>query len=286
MQALTKSEAIDIQLFAEQIRLETVRAIQSVGVGHVGGSFSIAECLACLYGKEMNVDCEFPDKETRDRLVLSKGHCGPALYATLAIKGFFPKDWLLTLNNFDTKLPSHCDRNLTPGVDMTTGSLGQGASTAAGVALGIKMKGLSSKVYLILGDGELQEGQVWEMLLFANQQKLNNLITFVDNNHLQLDGPTDEINSLGNIRQKFSDFGWYAENVDGHNVQDIIAAIERCKSQTKPSCIVLETVKGKGYRKIENKTYSHSMEVDKEEAKRMTDEINLRVETLTHEKIF
>nr|WP_294148634.1 transketolase [uncultured Clostridium sp.] len=252
----------------------TMRTIGSLGVGHVGGSLSVADLLAVLYGKAMKYDSGRPDWEGRDWLVCSKGHAGPAVYSALALKGFFPESELQTLNRPGTRLPSHCDRNLTTGIDMTTGSLGQGASTAAGVAFGIKLDGKNNFVYLILGDGEIQEGQVWEMALFASQRKLSNLIAFVDYNRIQLDGYTDDICSLGDVRAKFEAFGWYAQDVDGHDVEAIDRAIRNAKAQNeKPSMIVLETEKGHGWSEIAGKLNGHCPTVSEEQLKAALEEM-------------
>ena len=179
--------------FSKEIRRETLRCLHSQGSGHVGGSLSIVDVLAVLYSKHMNVDPADPKKEDRDMLVLSKGHAGPALYATLALKGFFPVEWLDTLNKLGTRLPSHANLNLTPGVDMTAGSLGQGLSSACGLALANKAKGIDKYVYVITGDGELQEGQNWEGAMFASAKGLDNIVVLVDNNKLQIDGATADV---------------------------------------------------------------------------------------------
>lgn len=236
-----------IERFATQIRLETLKEFKALGFGHVGGAMSIIETLAVLYGCVMRIDPTNPRWEDRDWLVMSKGHAGPALYATLALKGYFPMEVLNTLNKPGTNLPSHCDRNKTVGVDMTTGSLGQGMSTAIGVALGNRLDGRKSYTYLVLGDGEIDEGQVWEGALFANHFKLANLITFIDHNKQQLDGYTKDIMDLGDIQSKFESFGWYAQTVDGHDVEAIYNAIQKAKSEASgPSAIILDTLKGKG----------------------------------------
>lgn len=259
-------ESRALKIFAEQIRLETIRAIGSFGGGHIGGALSIADVLAVLYGAEMNIDPSDPGKHDRDWLVLSKGHCGPSLYATLALKGYFDTRELSTLNQNNTRLPSHCDRNKTPGIDVTTGSLGQGASSAAGVALGCKLKGLKNYVYLILGDGECNEGQVWEMAMFANHHKLDNLIAFIDLNHQQLDGNTKDICDLGALEDKFSSFGWYSQKINGNDIDEILKAIKRAKeSKGVPSMIVLDTVKGKGWSLVEGKPKVHHLSFSKEQ---------------------
>jgi len=263
---LSEDRIKELKKFAAQIRIETVREIGLLGVGHIGGSLSVAEILSVLYGEVMNIDPKNPKWEERDWLVMSKGHAGPALYAALALKGFFPMEWLSTLNRPGTNLPSHCDRNRTPGIDMTTGSLGQGASSAAGIALGHKMNRKKNYTYLILGDGECNEGQVWEMALFASQFKLSNLIAFVDYNKQQLDGFTKDILDLGDLAGKFEDFGWYAENIDGHDVAAIYEAIGKAKAQDeKPSMIILNTVKGKGVSYTEGKLTNHNMPISMEQ---------------------
>lgn len=276
---LAEHKLKELQKFASAIRIKTITSLGHFGVGHIGGCLSIADCLAVLYGNQMKIDPKDPQLETRDWFILSKGHCGPALYATLALKGYFPVEDLETINQPHTNLPSHCDRTKTPGIDMTTGSLGQGASSAAGIALALKIQKKKSHVFLILGDGELQEGQVWEMALFAAQQKLANLIAFVDNNRIQLDGFTADINSLGDIRQKFEDFGWHTLEIDGHDVQAIDTAVEKAKKhQNGPSMIVMHTVKGKGWKAIENTVKSHSMTIEKSEADEVVAELAEQME--------
>lgn len=238
---------MNLSQFSKQIRRETLRCIHSQGSGHVGGSLSIADVLAVLYANHMRVDADNPQKEGRDRLVLSKGHAGPALYATLAIKGFFPLEWLDTLNKLGTRLPSHVNINLTPGVDMTAGSLGQGFSCACGLALGEKIKKSDGYVYVICGDGELQEGQNWEAAMFASNKKLDNLIVFVDNNKMQIDGLTKDVMNIEDIEAKFKAFGFATKRVDGHDHTAIDNAICLAKTEAgAPHCIVLDTVKGKG----------------------------------------
>ena len=245
---ITQEKSEELKRFATQIRLETMREFRALGFGHVGGSMSVVEVLAVLYGAVMNVDPKNPRWKDRDWLVMSKGHAGPALYATLALRGFFPTSELLTLNKPKTNLPSHCDRNRTLGVDMTTGSLGQGMSTALGVALGNRLDGRRSYTYLILGDGECDEGQVWEGALFAGHRKLSNLIAFVDYNKKQLDGYVKDICDLGDIAEKFALFNWFTQEVDGSDIGQIYAAIEKAKTQhEQPSMIVLHTVKERLY---------------------------------------
>lgn len=266
-----------MQILAAHIRMEIVKMISHVPAGHIGGAMSIADLLAVLYEKHLNYDPRDPHWADRDWLVLSKGHCGPALYAVLALKGFFPMEKLATLNAPGTDLPSHCDRNRTPGIDMTTGSLGQGASTAAGVAAGMKMDHKDNKVYLILGDGELDEGQVWEMAMFANTRHLDNLIAFVDFNKLQIDGRTDndDVCNLGDITEKFASFGWFAQRVNGHDVAEIDQAVEAAKAHRgSPSVIVMDTVKGYGWSRIAGQVGSHSRGVSPEELEEALAELN------------
>lgn len=263
---LDSSEKTRLAIFAEEIRVTAIRAIAGYGEGHVGGSLSIADVLAVLYGRVMRVDPANPKKPDRDKFVLSKGHCGPALYATLALKGYFPMETLATLNRFGTTLPSHCDRNRTPGVDMSTGSLGQGASAAAGISLADRLMGRDSRTYLIVGDGECNEGQVWEMAMFAAQQKLDHLTVFVDRNHQQLDGYTDDICAMGDLSEIFRSFGWNATTVDGHDLDAISVAVEHAQAKAGiPSVIVLNTVKGKGWPDAEQRVPSHYMTISPEQ---------------------
>ena len=264
---MQNTEKLILDRLAAEIRLESMKALANLGFGHVGGVMSIVETLAVLYGKVMRYIPKNPKWEGRDWLVCSKGHAGPALYAVLAIKGFFDKETLLTLNQGGTNLPSHCDRNKTLGVDITTGSLGQGISNAIGVALGNRMSGRNCFTFLIMGDGELDEGQVWEGVLAANQFKLGRLIAFVDCNRQQLDGYTHDIIDLGDIAQKFAAFGWHAATVNGHDVAAISEAVDTAKQVgDKPSVIVLETVKGKGCSFAEGIINNHHMAFDKKQA--------------------
>jgi transketolase len=264
---ITESKRRELEIFAETIRLETLKEFKELGFGHVGGAMSIIETFAVLYGGVMKIKPENPRWEDRDWLVVSKGHSGPALYATLALKGYFPLDELKTLNKPKTNLPSHCDRNKTIGVDMTTGSLGQGISTAIGVALGNRLDKRQSYTYLILGDGECDEGQVWEGALFAAHHKVENLIAFIDYNKQQLDGYTKDILDLGNIAAKFREFGWHVQDIDGADIAQIYEAIDKAKKANGvPSVIVLNTVKGKGCTFAEGILYNHHMAVTKEQA--------------------
>ena len=259
-------ERLMLQRFAEEIRVTVMRTIAAYGEGHVGGSLSLAELLAALYGRVMRVNPADPGNPDRDKLVLSKGHCGPVLYASLALRGFFPMDELKTINRFGTRLPSHCDMNRTPGIDMSTGSLGQGASTAAGIALADKLQGREAYTYLILGDGECNEGQVWEMAMFAAHHKLDRLIAFIDRNRQQLDGLTDDILPMGDLATLFRDHGWNAVTIDGHDFNAIVGAIEAAQGFSgAPSTIVLDTVKGKGWAEAEMRVPCHYMTISGEQ---------------------
>jgi len=256
------NEALKRELkdFAYEIRIACLEELKALGFGHVGGSLSIADTLAVLYGSVMNIDPKNPLWPERDKLVCSKGHAGPAVYATLALKGYFPKDMLLTLNKPGTSLPSHCDRNKTPGVDMTTGSLGQGTSLAVGLALGDRLKGRPNRVFLISGDGELDEGQTWEAAMFASAKKVANLVWFVDENKKQLDGPTAEILPQGDLAAKFAAFGFDTQRIPGNDVEAVYEAIERTKSVAdKPHAIILDTIKGAGVKAVEETASNHSM---------------------------
>lgn len=236
-----------LKRFSTEIRLETSKMLLKRGFGHLGGAFSIVETLSVLYGEVMNIDPSNPAWDKRDRFVLSKGHAGPALYATLALKGYFPKEWLSTLNDNATHLPSHPDRVRTPGVDATTGSLGQGTSLAVGMAQSFKMDNKPNRVYCIVGDGELNEGQVWEAFQYAAHAKLTNLVFFIDENHKQLDGYTKDIMNPFDIRLKLEAFGFNAVRILG-NDEDLIlkTLVEARKVEDKPTAIVLDTIKGQG----------------------------------------
>jgi transketolase len=267
-----EKETRDLRVVAEGIRLVTLQTFSYLGFGHIGGAMSVIEALAVLYGGEMKCDPDRPDWEERDRLVMSKGHAGPALYATLCLRGYFKKEALLELNQGGGSLPSHCDMHKTPGVDMTTGSLGQGMSTAIGIALGCRLNGSDSTTYLILGDGECNEGQVWEGAMFAAHNKLGSLIALVDWNKQQLDGYTKDVLDMGDIELKFKAFGWHTQTVDGHDPGIIKAAIIDAKSVAdKPSAIILDTVKGYGCNFAEGVTANHHMNFTQEQIDKAID---------------
>lgn len=267
-----------LQELAINIRIQCMKQFGHLGVGHVGGSLSCCDLMACLYGEILNVDPKNPGWEERDRFIMSKGHAGPAMYAALALKGYFPEEELLTLNQPGTNLPSHTDMNRTPGVDMTTGSLGQGFSSGLGIAMGCQLKGLDNYTYILLGDGECDEGQVWECALFAPAKHLNRVIVFVDFNNRQLDGFIDEVLDLGNLCEKFETFGWHTVDVaDGNDVEQICSAVEAAKRvEEKPSLIVLRTVKGKGCAFSEGNPLNHNMPVPAETAKEAIEELEKR----------
>lgn len=242
------------------IRISTIDAIGISGGGHIGGSMSMVEVLTILYYKYMDVDPKDPKKYDRDRLVLSKGHAGPTLYAILADLGFFPKEWLSTMNKGGTRLPSHCDMNQTPGIDMSTGSLGQGLSAAIGMALGLRLDGVRSTIYAIIGDGECHEGQIWEAAMAAAHYKLSNLIVFNDYNKMALDGYIDDVMDLNDLTSKWVSFGWHTQRINGHNFSQLERAIEKAKNEPlRPSVIVLDTIKGKGCSFAEDQISSHKM---------------------------
>lgn len=266
MEQKTKEDLLDK---AFQIRSATIREIASFGSGHIGGAMSICDLLALLYFNKMNVDPKNPKKDDRDRLVVSKGHAGPAVYATLALKGFFPMEMLSTLNQGGTNLPSHCDMLKTPGIDFTAGSLGQGFSAAMGIALGNRVKGVDATVYTIIGDGESQEGQIWEAAEFAGAQKLDKVIAFEDLNGQQLDGYTKDIipEEAESVRKRWESFGWDTTVVDGHDLEALDNAIENAKkTEGKPHMIVMITQKSRGYVFGEGVKANHSMPVKPEQA--------------------
>ncbi|MDR0569201.1 MAG: transketolase [Spirochaetaceae bacterium] len=265
---MDKERLAFLQAKALEIRKMTIEEIGTLGTGHIGGAMSIADLLALLYFHRMRVDPQQPRMPDRDQLVVSKGHSGPAVYSALALKGFFPKEWLGTLNQGGTKLPSHCDRNLTPGIDMTTGSLGQGFSAALGIALGLRMDKRDAKVYTIIGDGESNEGQIWEAALFAGFHGLSNLIAFTDYNKQQLDGYVKDILNLDDLPAKWTAFGWHTQRVDGHDIAALDDAIENALAQgKKPSMIIMDTIKGRGCSFAEGIQNNHSMAFNLEKAK-------------------
>ena len=269
----------DLQKLALKIRIGAVEEFKARGFGHVGGSLSVADVLAVLYGAVMKVDPKDPKMEGRDKLVCSKGHAGPAVYAALAIKGFFPYEDIKTLNQPGTDFPSHCDRNKTPGVDMTTGSLGQGTSLAVGMAMGDKIKGRDSRTFLIVGDGEIEEGQVWEAAMFTAGKKVNNLVWLIDNNKKQLDGYTEDILDTGDLRAKFEAFGFDAVRIDGSDLDQLYDALTK-QAGEKPIAVILDTVKGKGVKEVEETMSNHSMTMPEETYDQWLAELNSELDAL------
>lgn len=248
----------ELEIFAVKERFLMLEGIFNAKAGHPGGSLSIAEILAYLYNVEMNIDPKNPKDPNRDRFVLSKGHAAPALYATLALKGFFPTEDMKTLRKSDSYLQGHPSMNKVPGVDMSTGSLGQGISAAAGMALAAKLDNKDYRVYTILGDGEIEEGEVWEAAMFASAKRLDNLLVIVDNNNLQIDGTVEEVNSPYPIAEKFEAFGFNTIAIDGNNLDEIEAAVQKAKEfKGKPTAIIAKCIKGKGVSYMENAVNWH-----------------------------
>ena len=259
-------EKLELQKIANEVRKDIVTAVHAAKAGHPGGSLSAADVFTYLYFEEMNIDPKDPKKADRDRFVLSKGHTAPGYYSALAERGFFPKEDLKTLRHLGSYLQGHPDMKHIPGVDMSSGSLGQGISAAVGMALSAKLSNESYRVYTLLGDGEIQEGQVWEAAMFAGARKLDNLVVIVDNNGLQIDGKVEDVCSVYPIDKKFEAFNFQAINVDGHNFDEIRAAMQKAR-ETKgmPTAIIMHTVKGKGVSFMENQAGWHGKAPNDEE---------------------
>lgn len=256
----------ELQQKARKVREDIIEEVYSAQSGHPGGSLSVADILTVLYFREMNIQPENPDWEERDRFVLSKGHCSPALYSCLANRGFFPVEDLKTFRNINSYLQGHPDKNKVPGVDMTTGSLGQGLSAANGMAIAGKVDQKDYRVYCVLGDGEIEEGQIWEAAMAASQYKLDNLCVIVDNNNLQIDGTIEEVMSSYPIDEKFRSFGFQVINIDGHDIEEIIKAFEVAKNiKGRPTCIIAKTTKGKGITYMENQAGWHGKAPNEEQ---------------------
>jgi len=263
---MEEKQLLNLNVFAARIRLDILKMLTNIGYGHLGGSFSIVELMAVLYGKQLKYDANNPTWEDRDYVVLSKGHAGPALYCALSNKGFFPKEELLTLNAGGTNLPSHPDRLKTIGVDATTGSLGQGTSQAAGIATGLKKLNKDSYVYLIVGDGELNEGQCWEAFQYIANYKLDNLIVIIDNNKRQLDGFTIDIMNPFDIAEKMKSFGFATKTVKGNDIEAIDNTINELKEiKDSALCIVLDSIKGQGVKYFEDLIANHSVKFNNDE---------------------
>lgn len=259
---------------AKEIRKGIIEAVYSNKSGHIGGSLSIVDILTVLYFNEMKIDPKNPNWENRDRLILSKGHSSPALYSTLAKKGYFDEKELKTFRNINSRLQGHPDKKHIPGVDMSTGSLGQGLSAANGMAIAAKMDKKDYRVYCILGDGEIEEGQIWEAAMTSNKYKLDNLCVIVDNNNLQIDGTIEEVMSSYPIDAKFRSFGFEIIKIDGHNIEEIIKAFEVAKNiKEKPTCIIAKTTKGKGISFMENQVDWHGKAPNEEEYLKALEEL-------------
>lgn len=283
---ITKTFALE--KIANKIRMDTLQEIYYAKSGHPGGSLSCVDILTVLYFNEMNIDSQKPKDENRDRFVLSKGHASAALYATLAEKGYFPKEELITFRNISSYLQGHPDMKNTPGVDMSTGSLGQGLSVANGMALSSKMDEKGFRVYCLIGDGEIEEGQIWEAAMTSSKYNLDNLCVIVDCNGLQLTGETNEIKSLNldSIESKFSSFGFNTIRIDGNNIDSIISGFVKAE-QTKgvPTCIIAKTIKGKGVSFMENKAEWHGKAPNDEEFKKAIDELVKHNEEIDQKEI-
>ena len=263
---MEKNQLWALKQLSAKIRRDILQMLEKRGYGHLGGSLSIVELMSVLYGKQLRYASKRPDWEERDMVVLSKGHAGPAWYCALAEQGFFEKDWLYTLNDGGTRLPSHPDRQKTPGVDMTTGSLGQGTSAAAGIATGFRMKGSGQYVYLIVGDGELNEGQCWEAFQYIAHYKLNHCIVIIDENKRQLDGTTKEVMNPFDLEEKMKAFGFHVQKVKGNDEEAIDAAIDQAKSITDQAvCIILDSIKGAGVPYYEQMEGNHSVKFNNDE---------------------
>lgn len=277
MDSLCKKE---LEIYATKIRMGIIEGTYNAKAGHPGGSLSAADVFAYLYEKEMRVNPKEPKWDDRDRLVLSKGHCAPGLYAALAYKGFFPVEDLKTLRHIDSYLQGHPNMNTVPGIDMSTGSLGQGISVAVGMAKGAKFLGKDVNVYSVLGDGEIEEGQVWEAMMFAHQYKLDNLCIIIDCNGLQIDGPCSEVMSAEPIDEKVKAFGFDVIIIDGNDFDDLEKAFDAFHKSNKPFAIIMKTVKGKGVSYMENQVGWHGKAPNEEEYNIAMAELNAKLAEL------
>ena len=278
---MEQSKELKLKRLANNVRLGIIEGVYNAGCGHPGGSLSIADIITYLYFEEMNVDPKDPKADGRDRFVLSKGHTAPALYAALAERGFFEKEELKTLRKTDSRLQGHPDMKGIPGVDMSTGSLGLGISAACGMALSAKAYGKDYRVYTVVGDGESEEGQVWEAAMFAAHYKLDNLCAVIDWNGLQIDGPIAEVMNPTPYDEKFRAFGWHVITVDAHNFSEIEAAFNEAKTvKGKPTAIISKSVKGKGVSYMENKCEWHGQAPNEEQYKAAVAELEKIAESL------
>ena len=264
----------ELKKIANDIRIDIIKQVYNAGSGHPGGSLSSADILTVLYFNQMNINEKDPEAPLRDRFVLSKGHCAPALYACLAHRGFFNKEKLEGFRKINEDLQGHPDKNKVCGVDMSTGSLGQGLSVANGMALASKMNHDGYRVYCLLGDGEIEEGQIWEAAMTANKYKLDNLCAIVDYNNLQIDGTVEEVKGLDDLEGKFKSFGFNTITVDGHNIEQLIDSFETAKqAKERPTVIIAKTIKGKGVSFMENKAEWHGKAPSEEEYKQAMEEL-------------
>ena len=271
---MTKEEKKQLMAAACKVRMGVIKGTHAAKAGHPGGSLSAADLFTYLYCKELNVDPKNPKDENRDRFVLSKGHTAPGLYAALALRGFFPEEDLLTLRQIGSHLQGHPNMNLTPGVDMSTGSLGQGVSAAAGMALAAKYQGKDCRVYTLLGDGEIQEGEVWEAFMFAHHYKLDNLCVVIDNNGLQIDGNVADVMNPYPIADKLKAFGFETAEIDGHDFDQIAAAFAQARTvKGVPFAIIMKTVKGKGVSYMENQVGWHGKAPNEEQRQQALKEL-------------
>ena len=278
---MTQEKLEQLKATATEVRRGILTEVHAAKSGHPGGSLSVADIITYLYSEVLRVDPENPRWEDRDRLVLSKGHTCPALYAMLAEKGFFPKEELTTFRAIGSRLQGHPDMNKAPGIDFSAGSLGQGVSAACGMALAGKLGHKDYRVYTILGDGEIEEGQVWEAAMFAGNKKLDNLVAFVDNNNLQIDGFLEEVNAPYPIKEKFEAFGWNVIEIDGHNFDEIEAAYKKAREyKGKPTAIVAKTIKGKGVSYMENECGWHGAAPNAEQYEVAMNELNSALKEL------
>lgn len=265
-----------LKKIANEIRKDIINMVYEAKSGHPGGSLSCADILTVLYFNQMNISNIKPKDISRDRFILSKGHCSPALYSTLAERGYFLKEELNKFRKLNTNLQGHPDMNKIPGVDMTTGSLGQGLSCANGMAICSKMDNLGFRVYCLLGDGEIEEGQIWEACMTSSKYKLDNLCVIVDYNHLQIDGKIEDVKGLDKIKEKFESFGFKAISIDGHNIKELIMAFEEAKeTKNMPTVIIANTVKGKGVSFMENNASWHGKAPNNEEYENAIKELNI-----------
>lgn len=278
---MEQKRATELAILANKVRKDAVTAVYSAASGHPGGSLSIADVLVYLYYEVMNVDPKNPKMENRDRFVLSKGHTCPALYSVLALKGFFPEEDIKTFRKIDSYLQGHPDMNKVPGVDMSTGSLGQGVSAAGGMALAGKIDNKDYRVYTILGDGELEEGQVWEQAMFAAHYKLDNFTAFIDNNGLQIDGNISDVMNPNPIDKKFEAFGWHVIHADAHDFNSLEKAVNEAKAtKGKPTAVILKSVKGKNVSFMENVAAWHGSAPNEEQYNQAMKELDEKIAEL------